>query len=660
MIDQRLLSIQSDPQQLRSISDFTDSLVRELQNVKGSKPSKALMRELLSPGVQRTLNIGPAEGKKRFIDALHGQIHKFILQDQQSLAKVFPVEISDDYSFLSAFGGYGNEADAKDDDDDEVLIVAEKPPTAPPQALVVVAPVLSVGCPVSHATLEDLRRRLAALPVVVGPHADDLLRRLLDEDLQRAVRDSDEKNRAAFFGDLRLNLFKLSEPAQRTLLERFAGLKADVVRLVESMTQEVSKWLDEEKVASQRGNVTPLLTKLKSLFKATLSVPFLATFKHLDVNEKKGKEAFLLKVALCLRTCKEKHFAELPELCEQVTELRKQFFYVEGYGELMEDWLNSRITQFNEDFEQRASSVLVTNLSGVMARLRRTFKLGQWISILEGKFIDDMYQLFLDSAFPKHVLTSRALVKVLKKIASSSGCDFHIYGDIARLPPAAPSYHGASAQDAIDAHVIEVLQRVPPFPALRKVGSGLYQFGRVQVEFALLGNGNLVARTTNNEGGLSELSAEGFFGKRGPEEFPSAAVMAVQSSSQHPGGPPSTAIEMPGVLPAGAGISLPPSLPMSGAAPGIGGPPQGLAMMVSGTGPIMLDASPGFDAAPPPLGPGSLRAPRPMQQRFEPYPTFAPPQLAPQTPALAAPVQMQIAPRPGMPPPCFGIEDDEI
>lgn len=604
------LSLQSDPQQLQSINEFTDSLVRELQNAQGSKPSKALLRELISPGANRALNMGGITGKRRFLDALTGNIHKFPLQEQQSLAKVYPVEISSEYSNLVSFVA----EDLNDDDDDDVVVVVGSKPAARPPAPVALASPSLVGDPKCHAALEDLKRKLAALPPVPGPPADELSQRLLNAELERVVRDSDEKRRTAFFSDLRLNLFKLSDAAQKTLVERFPALKADIARLVESMAQEISRWLDEEKVASQRGNVTPLLTKLKALFKATLSVPFLATFKHLDAKDKKGKEGFLLKVALCLRTCKDKHFAELPELTEQVAELRKQFFYVKDYGELMEEWLNSRISQCNEEFESRVTSVLGTNLAAVLSRLKRTFRPGRWLSLSDGQLMEALYALFADRSFPKHVLTTRTITKVLRKVSSFGAGDFHIYGDIARLPPQSPCYFGPPAQDAIDGMVIEVLERLPPFPSLRKLQPSLFLFGRVQVEFVVLGDGHLVARHSNPETGPSEMSADNFFAKRGPEEFPNAAKMAVQlSAMRHPDGPPCTPLEM-----AGAGQPM-----------GMGGPP-------------------------PPLMPGG------GQQRYEPYPgaqglpVKMPPPLAPTS------LGMPMAQFPSPVIPVFGLDDDEI
>lgn len=613
MLDHMLLSIQADAQQISSLNDFTDSLVRELKSA--NKPEQNLMRELLAPCLNRALNIGGTDAKRRFLDALAINIHKFPLQEQQSLSKVYPVEISSEYRNLVSFV-----ADDKDDDNDDVLIVAETAPrlALPPPPPRVTAAVETLV--INHATLEDLRRRLAALPGVPVPAADELLSRLMQEDLPRIAQESEEKPRAAFFADLRLNLFKFSEHAQKRLLDRFEHLRADVVRLVESMTNEIARWLDEERFASQRNNLGPLLTKLQALFKATLSVPFLATFKHLDANEKKAKKAFLLRVALCLRTCSEKKYADLQGIFTQIAELRKQFFFVKDYGEFMEEWLNIQVDECNEEFETRAAAVIGANLASVMQRLRRTFKPGKWISLLDSKLLDDFYYLFLDASFPKHVLRLGTIVKVLKKIAATGGGDFHIYGDIARAPPQRYAYVGAPAQDDIDAAVIEILQRIPPFPTLKKQRRGLFFFGRIEVEFDMIGDGALMARSSGADG---METGEQFFMRVGPEEFPQAAMMAVHASQQQVDGPMSTSIEV-------AGSFAPVPLALGGPLP--------LPPVASGSlQPLVLGQ------------PQQALPPMPGLQRYQPYPGGqGGTKLAPSPPTQNAV------------PACFGVDDDEI
>jgi len=307
--------------------------------------------------------------------------------------------------------------------------------------------------------------------------------------------------------------------------------------------------------------------------------------------------------------------------------------YVKNYGELMEEWLNGRITQCNDDFLQRVTSVLGTNLAAVCQRMRRTFRPGKWLSLTDGKLLDDLYQLFADKTFPKHVLIPRTVTKALRQVSSFGGGDFQFYNDIARLPPQRPSYLGPPAQDSIDAKIIEVLERLPPFPSLSKLQPSLYSFGRLQVVFAVLGDGNLVARTTNSEGGQSEVSAEHFFVKKGPEEFPDAARMAVQASAmQHPSGPPATPIEMVGAFSPAA----PPQLSLHpGSASALGGP----------------DST--FQAAPA-LG----------HQRYAPYPGAQgpPPQMSMPQPTAPSP-GMNMPPSAQAPMsavPVFGVEDDEI
>eukprot|EP00811_Abedinium_folium_P033833 NODE_6768_length_1640_cov_8.166557.p1 GENE.NODE_6768_length_1640_cov_8.166557~~NODE_6768_length_1640_cov_8.166557.p1 ORF type:complete len:494 (+),score=104.55 NODE_6768_length_1640_cov_8.166557:96-1484(+) len=271
-----------------------------------------------------------------------------------------------------------------------------------------------------------------------------------------------------------------------------------------------------------------------------------------------------------LRRCAERGFAETAEIGEQVAQLRRKFFYVDGYGELMEDWLQNRIRQFNEDFLQRAAAGMGLNLSAVSGRLRRTFRPGRWLSLTEQSVEDDLFALFLDESFPRHVLTTETIGKVLLKVSTFGGLDFHVYGNIARLaapPGSSPPSHGSGPPPpagTVEAAVQATLQRLPPFAALRRLRPGVYLFGRVEVEFRL--HGNELAAAFVRPGAapprLEELPAVRFFEEVGLLEFPLAARLAVQASEheQYPAGPPSTTIEVHPASIAAAAHGLPPSV----------------------------------------------------------------------------------------------------
>jgi len=597
LVDQRILALQGDPQQVRSINEFTDSLSQELVAAEGT-PGRALMRELLAGSLRRALDIGGAEPKRRFLETLAGNIHKFHLQEQQSLARVYPVEISSEYRNLASFV-----------EDDE--------PAAASSVAAAAAMALEGG-----GLLGELRRQLAGLPQRPGPAAQELLPRLHDAETARVLEAADARTRNGFFGDLRLALFKLPDGSQKELLERFPDLRAEVVRLVESMTQEISRWLDEERAVARRGgSAAPLFPKVKALFQAVLTPAFLTTFKHLGGSEKRGKEGFLLKLALCLRSIADLAPREVggEVLVGHASQLRRQFFHVEGYGELMADWLQNRIRQCNDEFVTRAGAALQANPQPILARLRRTFRPGRWLSLADPQVEDDLFALFLDDAFPRHVLTHDAVAKVLQRISSYGGatCEFQVFGSLARLPPVAGSVNVRTSQpqDAVEAALLQILQRMPPFPALRRLRPGHFLFGRMEVEFLLRGS-SLLAKVVSSHHmdgrAAEELSAEDFFLKRGSEEYPNVNAAAIQASLQSPAGAPTTGIEAIGAPdPIGHAVAL-----LLGGATGPGSfgataalqPPLSMATLIPGLGLSGMGLMP-------------LRGPAPL--RYEPYPGAA-------------------------------------
>eukprot|EP00927_Polykrikos_kofoidii_P070675 TRINITY_DN67087_c0_g1_i1.p1 TRINITY_DN67087_c0_g1~~TRINITY_DN67087_c0_g1_i1.p1 ORF type:complete len:784 (-),score=149.98 TRINITY_DN67087_c0_g1_i1:78-2429(-) len=548
LLDQRALTIQADTNQIRSVCEFTDSLVRELQTAEGT-PDKSILRELLAKSLRRALEIAGLEPRKRFLDALTANIHKFPLQEQQSLARVYPVEISSEYRNLQSF--------VQEDESLPGSVGATAAVSGPASGAsgpavvsqphhkthgVDAAAASSSCCPGAPNIVEEVRRRFSALTARQGPSTDEVQKKLLSEDFGTALKTAEPKARASFFSDLRLNLFKFGDDAQREFVERFPELHAEVARLIDSMTQEISRWLDEERIASQRGSTMAVLEKLRALFQAILSAPFLSAFKHLSSAEKRGKEAFLLKVALCLRACDGKSFSGDLEDC--AARLRKQFFYVEGYGELMEEWLQSRIKQFNDEFVQKvvAATGDASNLPSVLSRLRRTFRPGRWLSLSDPQLEDDLYALFLHESFPRHILTKASIIRMLRRVSSCGGTDVHIYGTIARFPSQKLIPASAPPHDAVEASLLEVLQRFPPFPSLKRLRPGVYRFGSLEVQFVIRST-TLHAQAHRGGVALEEVLAEELFSHHGPQEFPLAAESALQSSSQLPHGTPTTSIE---------------------------------------------------------------------------------------------------------------------
>ncbi|CAE7503775.1 unnamed protein product [Symbiodinium necroappetens] len=325
-----------------------------------------------------------------------------------------------------------------------------------------------------------------------------------------------------------------------------------------------------------------LLAQVKALFQAVQSPPFQATFRHLTGGAKRAKEAFLLQAGLCLKKGSQNNYWDQPELSELAGKLRRSFFYVEGYGELMDDWLQSRVKKLNEDFLQRAVTMLGNSLPAVLTRLRQIFRPGRWIFLCDPRLESDLINLFDEDTFPRHVLTSTTITQVLERVPALGGDDFHIYNDIVRSPPLqAPLSSGP--MDLIESALMEVLRRLPGFPPLLRLpGPGHYRFGRVEVLFQLAGT-DLAARVLSSPNAAPTgevLRAVDFFVQFGPQEFPNAAVEAVQSSdSMHLC--PTTGIQDVGAPLTAPGLIRPPMsfavAPMALPAPGP--PAQPLAPM---------------------------------------------------------------------------------
>ena len=137
--------------------------------------------------------------------------------------------------------------------------------------------------------------------------------------------------------------------------------------------------------------------------------------------------------------------------------------------------------------------------------------------------------------------------------------------------------------DLIESALMEVLRRLPGFPPLLRLpGPGHYRFGRVEVLFQLAGT-DLAARVLSSPNAAPTgevLRAVDFFVQFGPQEFPNAAVEAVQSSdSMHLC--PTTGIQDVGAPLTAPGLIRPPMsfavAPMALPAPGP--PAQPLAPM---------------------------------------------------------------------------------
>eukprot|EP00747_Dinoflagellata_sp_TGD_P014589 gnl/TRDRNA2_/TRDRNA2_123554_c1_seq1.p1 gnl/TRDRNA2_/TRDRNA2_123554_c1~~gnl/TRDRNA2_/TRDRNA2_123554_c1_seq1.p1 ORF type:complete len:353 (-),score=50.02 gnl/TRDRNA2_/TRDRNA2_123554_c1_seq1:73-1131(-) len=352
----------------------------------------------------------------------------------------------------------------------------------------------------------------------------------------------------------------------------------------------------------------------------------------------------------------------------------------------MEDWLNNRLKQFNEEFVQRAAAVVGTGDPALASRLKRTFRPGRWVSLRDAQLEEDLRALFLDDTFPRHMITPVAISRVLHKVSSLGIGDFHIYADIARLPPTSRPPLRALPVDELEAALVEVLHRLPEFPTLRRVRSGVYLFGGTEVELFLRGN-ELISRSARAGGQSQEMPAEDFFARVGPEEFPLAASMAVQTSGQSPHGAPITVIEpalqtAPPTLPPMPQLQpIPgfPNLPQMTlqTAPGAPLVTNGDVCDLTGGGGSMAPWRPAPKMLPQPHAGGSVDvfdltgdAPAPnagvtfkaaAPGRYSPYPAVKPQGIMAKTAPIRPKATGPLGPTPVPPPPVtLGVDDDEI
>ncbi|CAJ1351264.1 unnamed protein product [Effrenium voratum] len=183
--------------------------------------------------------------------------------------------------------------------------------------------------------------------------------------------------------------------------------------------------------------------------------------------------------------------------------------------------------------------------------------------------IPDLISLLLDESFPRHVLSTQSISRLLEMVGSYGGDDFHIYNEIARLPPLRqpPS---AGPQDLTEAALLELLRRLPGFGFLPRLGAGRYRFGSLEVLFHMTGT-ELAAQVIQPPS-TEVMRAVDFFSQRGPQEFPSAALDAVKASDALGLAPTMTIQD--GSMPS-FGMALAPSLGAPALGAPLGGPSLG-------------------------------------------------------------------------------------
>lgn len=88
--------------------------------------------------------------------------------------------------------------------------------------------------------LSELRQILASLPQKPGASANEFVKKMKEDESWKALKKLRRKSRSSFFQEVRQNLCRLPEQAQKELVELFSELKNEVVKLLDAMAQAAS------------------------------------------------------------------------------------------------------------------------------------------------------------------------------------------------------------------------------------------------------------------------------------------------------------------------------------------------------------------------------------------------------------------------------------
>eukprot|EP00397_Hematodinium_sp_SG-2012_P027315 GEMP01028694.1.p1 GENE.GEMP01028694.1~~GEMP01028694.1.p1 ORF type:complete len:691 (+),score=151.96 GEMP01028694.1:175-2247(+) len=476
---------------LQCIAEFVGSLVEEVDGISSANEDRArrVFREIFSSGFQTTLKLSTdydpnSKVPLSFSRALERNISKFPTQEQHLCRTVYGIEAPD--AKANAF--------VETNASDSAIISRD------------------VGW----------IRRLLQRNALQAEDAIKIRNKLLDPLFSEGFSQIPSDFRTTFLRELRTNLVKFAPDDQRAICQHVEGLDLEIIKLLDILGSELSKWLEFAKKQNWPPHAMP---RLISLLKSILAVPFGVAFKNMPTTSAAiaTKESFLLVMAICL-THASRRF-ENAEVVHLIEELRHQFFYVQSHGDLMESWLKNRIKVVNEEFLLSATKMTANakNHAALLARLQLVLTPGKWTSLEEWAVEQELVTLFGSGTTPQHAVIPQTLAKALSLLGVPH--NVHIFDTIARIPTTRdekrqePRGPDERFKRCLEAYPTQLPFILSPY--------GAHKFGNLDITLQELPDGGLQVAFGDEHGRWRELDADHFIQEYGPRQAPTASYEAV-------------------------------------------------------------------------------------------------------------------------------------
>lgn len=362
---------------------------------------RSLFKEFFSPQFQKTLALVDEQKKEGFLKVIERNLYKFDDATQQ-----FPL------GCLCALLLHGKDA-------------------RQPKEKVV-------------AWVEFLLQRLRGSP---GPEVvTQVVEECLSAPFQKFVPLIEEKLKERLADGFGAPLPKMDEALQKRVLKGFPLVMTRIEFLVTSCTAELNRWL----VSAPRFPSTPM-TLADTL--AKLEHPLVKFFTAMQAPAK--KEAFLVAVALALQGLRTRFKwmvlveAQLESMC---AELQRRLFTVDGQGQVMEMWLQSRLNKYNSEVTTRLATILLdpSKPEQLRQRLQPLFPARRdagdpeagWVGLARPSSVSDALLAWIaecvpGSFCPQHTLHPQTLLTALQRLGRTFEVDMRMYR--ARVAQAAPT-----------------------------------------------------------------------------------------------------------------------------------------------------------------------------------------------------------------------------